>query len=140
MPQIAIVSKFPLDNYRRLMDRAVSKEEQKRLQNQFIADVKKHIQAIAQKYIIPQETADFAYLFLPAESLFSYIHANLPQLVEYGFQEHVYLVSPTTLMAYITAIKAIYLNAQRSANMAQIPSVIQRYRMIMSAPMKICGS
>ena len=126
MPQIAIDSKFPLENYRRMMDPSFYKDEQKRLQNQFIADVKKHIQAIAQKYIIPQETADFAYLFLPAESLFSYIHANLPQLVEYGFQEHVYLVSPTTLMAYITAIKAIYLNAQRSANMAQIQTELKK--------------
>lgn len=120
MPMIVIDSKFPLENYQRLCDPARSKEEQKRAQNQFVSDVKKHITAISSKYIIVNETADFAYLFLPAESLFAYIHANLPHLVEFGFQEHVYLVSPTTLMSYITAIKAIYLNQQRSANMVQI--------------------
>lgn len=126
MPQIVIDSKFPLEHYRRLMDPTLGKEEQKQNQNRFVGDVKKHIQTIAQKYIIADETADFAYLFLPAESLFSYIHANLPQLVEYGFREHVYLVSPTTLMAYITAIKAINLNAQRSANMAQIQAELKK--------------
>lgn len=126
MPKIVIDSKFPLENYRRLLDASLSKEEQKKAQNQFIQDVKKHIQAISSKYIIEDETAEFAYLFLPAESLFAYLHGNCPQLVEFGFHEHVYLVSPTTLMAYITAIKAIYLNQQRSANMLSIQKELKK--------------
>lgn len=126
MPKIIIDSKFPLENYQRLLDANLAKEEQRKAQNKFVADVKKHIAAISGKYIIADETADFAFLFLPAESLFSYIHANCPQLVEYGFHEHVYLVSPTTLMAYITAIKAIYLNQQQSSNMIQIQQELKK--------------
>lgn len=126
MPLIGIDSKFPLENYQRLMEDSLSKEEQRRLSQAFVQDVKKHIQAIATKYIIPHETADFAYLFLPAESLFSYIHAKLPELVQYSFEQHVYLVSPTTLMAYITAIKAIYLNQQRSENMQDIQNELKK--------------
>lgn len=126
MPKIVIDAKFPLENYRRILDETRSKEERQKAQNAFVQDVKKHILAISSKYIIPGETADFAYLFLPAESLFAYLHANCPQLVEFGFHEHVYLVSPTTLMAYITAIKAIYLNQQRSVNMVRIQEELKK--------------
>lgn len=126
MPLIGIDSKFPLENYQRMSEDSLSKEEQKKAQALFINDVKKHIQTIASKYIIAHETADFAYMFLPAESLFSYIHANLPELVRYSFEQHVYLVSPTTLMAYITAIKAIYLNQQRNENMQDIQNELKK--------------
>ena len=123
---IAIDSKFPLENYNRIMQEDISKEERKRLQNAFVSDVKKHIKAIADKYIIAHETAEFAYLFLPAEAVFSYIHANCDALVQYSYEQKVYLVSPTTLMAYITAIKAIYLGVQRNENVAQIQDALKR--------------
>ena len=69
---ICIDSKFPLENYNRLMS-ASNKEERKKYHALFVSDVKKHIQTIQKKYIVPQETAEFAYMFLPAEAIFSYI-------------------------------------------------------------------
>lgn len=126
MPVIAIDAKFPLENYRRLMDDSLNKVERKTAQQAFMQDVKKHIKTIADKYIIAHETADFAYMFLPAESLFAYLHESLPQVIQYAYEQHVYIVSPTTLMAYVTAIKAMYLNQKQSANMSQIQNELKK--------------
>ena len=62
---ICIDSKFPLENYNRLMS-ADTAQEKARAHAQFVQDVKRHIRAIASKYILPQETAEFACMFLPA--------------------------------------------------------------------------
>ncbi|MCX7125978.1 MAG: DNA recombination protein RmuC, partial [Gammaproteobacteria bacterium] len=63
---IVIDSKFPLENYRKLQN--ASDSEKKSLEQQFRVDIKKHIQDIADKYIIENETADGAMLFIPAEA------------------------------------------------------------------------
>lgn len=111
---ISIDAKFPLENYNRCMEQQASKEERKKAAHAFSQDVKKHIKTIAEKYIIPHETAEFAYMFLPAEAIFSYLHASCEDVVQYSYEHKVYLVSPTTLMAYITAMKAIYIGQQRN--------------------------
>lgn len=111
---ICIDSKFPLENYNRCMAQQANNEARKRAAHTFEQDVKKHIKTIADKYIIPHETAEFAYMFLPAEAIFSYLHANCDDVVQYSYAQKVYLVSPTTLMAYITAMKAIYIGQRRN--------------------------
>ena len=116
---ICIDSKFPLENYNRIQS-AATPEETRRYQAAFVQDVKKHIKAIAAKYISIEETADFAYMFLPAEAVFSYIYANMDEVVRYSYEQKVYMVSPTTLMAYLTAIKAIYLNVKRNEHLGQM--------------------
>ena len=58
--------------------------------------------------------------FLPAEAVFSYIYASCDEVVRYSYEEKVYMVSPTTLMAYLTAIRAIYLGVQRNEHVEQI--------------------
>lgn len=113
---ICIDSKFPLENYNRCIEQQASIEERRKAAHNFTLDVKKHIKTIADKYIIAHETAEFAYMFLPAEAIFSYLHANCAEVVQYSYEQKVYLVSPTTLMAYITAIKAIYIGQQRNEN------------------------
>lgn len=122
---ICIDSKFPLENYNRLMN-SQRKDEQKKYHDIFCTDVKKHIKVIAQKYIIPQETADFAYMFLPAEAIYSYIYAQCDDVVKYSYENKVYMVSPTTLMSYITAIKAIYLGVERNENLANMQKELQK--------------
>lgn len=119
---IPIDSKFPLENYNRLCDETLSKSERMRCRNEFKNDVKKHIQTIASKYIIPEETSEFAYMFIPAEAIFSYINAELYDIVKYSYEMKVYLVSPTTMMAYITAIKALYLGQKKNDKMKEIQS------------------
>lgn len=122
---LCIDSKFPLENYNRLMEETNSVEIRKKAHTQFLQDVKKHIRVIADKYIILHETAEFAFMFLPAEAIFSYLHAQCPEVIQYSFEQKVYLVSPTTLMAYITAIKAIYIGQQRNENMASIQEALK---------------
>ena len=72
----------------------------------------KHIRDIAEKYIIPGETADSAIMFVPAESVFATLHDRFPGLVQESFQRRVYIVSPTTLMATLNTVRAILKDAQ----------------------------
>lgn len=120
MGNIAIDSKFPLENFNRLQDANLNAAQKNVALNEFKSDVKKHIQTIAQKYIIANETSEFAYMFIPAEAIFAYINANLSEVVQYSYEQKVYLVSPTTLMAYLTAIKALYLGIQKNERMQEI--------------------
>jgi len=104
---IVIDAKFPLENYQKLMDEALSPPEHKLAEQQFRRDIKKHIQDIADKYIIPGETTDGAILFIPAEAVFSEIHAHYPDLVEASHKAKVWLASPTTMMAILTTVRAV---------------------------------
>jgi DNA recombination protein RmuC len=103
---IVIDAKFPLENYQRIV--SCSQELEKiKLMQQFKQDIKKHIKDIMEKYIIPNETANGAVMFIPAESVFAEIHANYPELVQYSHDCNVWLVSPTTLMAVLTTARAV---------------------------------
>lgn len=110
---ICIDSKFPLENYRRMYSEELPKEDREKAKNMFKADVKKHIDDISRKYIIPGVTSEFAYMFIPAEAIFADIYGYFQDICDYSYKSKVYMVSPTTLMAYITAIKSIYLGQQR---------------------------
>ena len=75
---IVIDAKFPLETYQKLMHPSKQLSPDKRgLEQQFRQDVTKHIKDIAEKYIIPNETADSAVMFIPAEAIFAEIHLNL---------------------------------------------------------------
>ncbi|MEE0880063.1 MAG: DNA recombination protein RmuC, partial [Turicibacter sp.] len=96
---LPIDSKFPLENYQKMMDRSLLELERQTAMKHFKQDVKKHIDDIAIKYITPEETSDQAILFLPAEAIFAEINAYHIDLIEYAQQRRVWLVSPTTLMS-----------------------------------------
>ena len=113
LEMVAIDSKFPLENYIRMYDETLSKDLQNQASKQFSRDIKKHIDDIKNKYIIKGETADMAYLFVPSEAIFSEIYGKFEELIHYGYEAKVFLVSQTTLMAYITALKAIYLSVEQ---------------------------
>ncbi len=108
---IAIDAKFPLENYRRLTNRGATLQEKQTAQKQFRQDLKKHIQDISEKYIIQDETAEGAMMFIPAEAIFAEIHANYPDLVETAQRASVWLVSPTTMMAILTTARAVLKDA-----------------------------
>ncbi len=108
---VVIDAKFPLENYRRMLDLKVSEIERQQASKQFQQDVLKHIQDIAGKYILPGETADGAVMFIPAEAIFAEIHAHYPNLVETAQRSHVWLASPTTLMAILTTARAVLKDA-----------------------------
>ena len=100
---IAIDSKFPLENYERM----ISDEADKVSPAVFKADVKKHVDAISSKYIIPGVTSEGAMMFVPAEAVFAEIHARHRDIVEYAQQRRVWIVSPTTLMAVLNTVRAV---------------------------------
>ena len=108
---IAIDAKFPLENYRLLNDCNLAESDRLQANKQFKQDIKKHIQDIAEKYIIPGETADGAVLFIPAEAIFAEIHARHVDLVQFAQQAKVWLVSPTTMMAILTTSRAVLKDA-----------------------------
>lgn len=104
---VVIDAKFPLETYQKLNTSEPLSAERKTLQQQFKQDIQKHIKDIAEKYIIPEETADGAMMFIPAESIFAEIHANYPDLIALSQRLKVWLVSPSTLMAVLTTAKAV---------------------------------
>lgn len=110
---VAIDSKFPLEHYRIMVDKNKSKYEREEATKLFKTDVKKHIDAIASKYIIPGKTSDQAIMFLPAEAIFAEINAYHEDLVEYSYKKRVWITSPTTLMSTLTTIEIIIKNQER---------------------------
>ena len=110
---IVIDSKFPLENYRMMVDKKLPMEMRERYAKQFKIDVKKHIDAISDKYIIPEVTCNQAIMFLPAEAIFAEINAYHPDLIDYSYKKKVWIVSPTTLMSTLTVIQMIIKNIER---------------------------
>lgn len=118
---IAIDSKFPLEAYRALQ--ASADEAQRQLASRaFVVAIQKHVNDIAGRYIIPGETAEGALMFLPSEAVYAELHAGFPALVEAARRARVWPVSPSTLMATLTSMRAL----MRDATMRQQAHLIQR--------------
>ena len=102
---IPIDSKFPLDNYNRLVE-AESDDERTLAERQFARDVKQHIEAIAAKYIRPDEgTYDFAFMYIPVEAVYYELACGKTgALLQYAHERRVFPVSPTTFTAYLQVI------------------------------------
>lgn len=110
---IAIDSKFPLENYRNMVDKNISRVERDKYEKLFKADVKKHIDAISSKYIIPGVTSDQAIMFLPAEAIFAEINAYHSDIIDYAYKRRVWIASPTTLISTLTVIQMLLKNIER---------------------------
>ncbi len=108
---IVIDAKFPLETYRKIIASGISDYERRTAEQQFKIDIRKHIQDIASKYIIPGETSDGAVMFIPAEAIFAEIHGHYPELVDEAYKARVWLASPTTMMAILTTARAVLKDA-----------------------------
>lgn len=110
---VAIDSKFPLENYLNMVDKNISKIERESYEKKFKTDVKKHIDDISNKYIIPNVTSDQAFMFLPAEALFAELNAYHQDIISYAYTKKVWITSPTTLMAVLTVVQSVIKNSER---------------------------
>lgn len=110
---IAVDSKFPLENYLLMNNTEVSVDERTQAEKDFKANIKKHIDDISKKYIIKGETADQAIMFIPAEAIFAELHSKYPELINQAQEKHVWITSPTTLVYMSTLISVIALNVER---------------------------
>ncbi len=104
---VCVDSKFPLENYKLMLDPKAAQTERALAQRAFRADLRRHIDAIAGKYIIENETSDGAVMFIPAEAVFAEIHAYHSEIVDYANAKRVWIVSPTTLMAVLNTARAV---------------------------------
>ncbi|HEY5600645.1 MAG TPA: DNA recombination protein RmuC, partial [Patescibacteria group bacterium] len=101
---IPIDAKFPLENFRR-MAKAENEKDKEIFRKIFVSDVKKHIDAIANKYIRPSDgTVDYALMYIPAEPIYYEVLTNSPELEDYSYKKRVLPVSPATFYAYLRAI------------------------------------
>lgn len=100
---IPIDSKFPLEGFQKYT-KSFGEEKENHLK-EFIRDIKKHIDNISRKYILPQEgTLDYAIMYVPAESIFTEITINQPEILEYAREKKVILVSPNTFYYFLKII------------------------------------
>ena len=118
---IVIDSKFPLEGYR-AMAAAGDESNRAAARKQLASDIQLHVRQIAEKYILPGETAESALMFLPSEAVYAELHANLPQVVEDSFRRRVWIVSPTTMMATLNTVRAVL----KDVRMREQAHVIQK--------------
>lgn len=118
---IVVDAKFPLESYSALRN-AADDAARAQAERGFRTDVLHHVKAIAERYIIPGETAESALMFLPSEAVYAELHANFRDVVEKSYQRRVWIVSPTTLMATLNTVRAVL----KDARMREQAGVIQK--------------
>ncbi len=117
---VVVDSKFPLEAYQRWRGAEIDEAARAALAA-LRTDTQKHATDIAERYIIPGETADAALMFLPSESVFSELHSRLPDLVEKCRAMRVYPVSPNTMALTLNTVRAI----MRDVKMREQAGLIQ---------------
>ena len=118
---IVIDAKFPLEGYRLLVD-AEDDAGRVAARRRFATDVLTHVRHIAERYIVPGETAESALMFLPSEAVYAELHANLGDIVQQSYGHRVWIVSPTTLMATLNTVRAVL----KDVHMREQAGVIQK--------------
>jgi len=131
MGKVAVDSKFPLENFRRITELA-SEDERKVARRDFLRDVRRRVDEVAAKYVRPDEgTLPFALMFVPAENVYyETIIRNDDdpfQLYRHCLEKRVIPVSPNSLYAYLQTImmglKGMQVNQQAEAIVRDIESL-----------------
>lgn len=100
---LCVDSKFPMENFTK-MHKGETEVIRTTAKRDFLSDVKKHINDINKKYILPEEgTMDFALMYIPSEAVY-YDIANMDDLMDYARKMRVYPVSPNTLYAHLQVL------------------------------------
>jgi DNA recombination protein RmuC len=117
---LVIDAKFPLEAWNAIRA-ADNPEALKFAETQFRRDTQKHIQDIAEKYFVPGETQDIAFMFVPSESIFADIHERFEDVVQRAHRARVVIVSPSLLMLSIQVVQSVL----RDERMREQTHVIQ---------------
>lgn len=118
---IGVDSKYPHEGFVRLME-AQADDDRKAAGQAFTRDVIKHVQAIAEKYIIPGETSDWAVMFVPAESIYMELHTNFQNVIQEGYRRKIIVASPSSFWAILHSIRALI----RDTKMREQAGMIQK--------------
>lgn len=105
-PPLVIDAKFPLESWQ-LVQTAESADDAARAATAFRNDVGVHVKAIAERYLIPGETHDTAFMFVPSESIFADLHEKFADVVQKAARARVMIVSPSLLMLSIQVVQAL---------------------------------
>ena len=120
-----IDAKFPLEGITAYRD-AKSDEERKAAAQRLRADVNKHVNDIAEKYLIPGETQEIAFMFVPSELVYADLHDGFDDLVQKAYRAHVVVVSPSILMLAIQVVQQIQKDARMREAADQIRDEVGR--------------
>jgi len=129
---IPIDSKFPMENFKKMNNNQL--DDKKTVEKDFVSDVKKHIDAISKKYIVPDEgTIDFALMYIPSESVY-YEIVNHASLYDYATERRVLPTSPMTFYAYLRTILMGFegqrITAQAKEILSGIRSIQKEYEKV----------
>ena len=125
-PCLVIDAKFPLEAWHMMKD-AESPEQAKTGATQFKRDMEVHIRDISGKYLLPGETQDTAFLFVPSESIFAEIHENFEGIVQKAHRARIVIVSPSLLMLSIQVIQALLKDARMREQAHLIQGEVARF-------------
>jgi len=120
-PMLVIDAKFPLESWQRIST-AASPEQERQAHAAFRSDMSVHIKAISEKYLLPGETQDTAFMFVPSESIFADVHEHFEDVVQRAARARVVIVSPALLMLSIQVIQALL----RDVRMREQAHLIQK--------------
>jgi len=110
-PPLVIDAKFPLEGFHALKD-AETPEAAKSASARFRTDLLKHVSDIKERYLVPGETQDTAFMFVPSEAVFAEIHENFEAVVQRAYRAKVVIVSPSLLMLSIQVVQALLRDAR----------------------------
>ncbi len=110
-PPLVIDAKFPLEGFNAVRA-AGTPEALKTAEQQFRGDLIKHVKDIKDRYLVPGETQDTAFMFVPSESVFAEIHERFDDVVQRAYRARVVIVSPTLLLLSIQVTQALLRDAR----------------------------
>lgn len=123
-PSLAIDAKFPLEAYSALRD-ADSDDARDFAASRLRRDMDVHVKAIAGKYLIPGETQDTAFLFVPSETIFAELHERFEDVVQKAYRARIVIVSPSLLLLSIQVVQAILKDSRMRAEAGRIQQEVR---------------
>jgi DNA recombination protein RmuC len=123
---VVVDSKFPLEAWQALRDAGEDVGARTAASRQFSADMRRHIDDISKKYLIAGETAEAAILFVPSEAVFAELHTGFAAVVDEAQRRRVYVASPTTLWAMLSAMRALMQDVRMRAQAGRIQEEVGR--------------